>query len=177
MFEAFAAETGANGADPGIFASTTTWVAVAFVIVVGFVWVKAKGKVVGALDGRAERIRARLDEARTLREEAQALLAEYEHKQKEALRTADEIVEHARTEADRMRRQAREDLEEAIARREKQAEERIAQAEAQAVREVRGEIVDVAIAAARRLVAERLDQGRQSALIDAAIDDLPARLH
>lgn len=60
---------------------------------------------------------------------------------------------------------------------EKQAEDRISQAETQAVREVRGEIVDVAIAAARRLIAERLDESRQAALLDAAIDDLPARLH
>jgi F-type H+-transporting ATPase subunit b len=177
MFEAIAAETGAHGADVGFFGHAETWVLVAFVIVVVFVWVKAKGTVTGALDARADRIRDRLDEARTLREEAQALLAEYEHKQKEALRTADDIVEHARAEADRMRRQAREDLEAAIARREKQAEERIAQAEAQAVREVRAEMVDVAIAAARRVIADRLDERRQAALIDAAIDDLPARLH
>ncbi len=177
MFEALAAETGASGAEVGVFGHAETWVLVAFVIVVGFVLVKAKGKVVGALDSRAGHIRARLDEARSLREEAQALLAEYEHKQKEALRTADDIVEHARIECDRMRRQAREDLEAAIARREKQAEDRISQAETQAVREVRGEIVDVAIAAARRLIAERLDESRQAALLDAAIDDLPARLH
>lgn len=177
MFEAIAAETGANGADVGFFGHAETWVLVAFVIVVAFVWVKAKDKVFGALDGRADRIRERLDEARTLREEAQALLAEYEHKQKEALRTAEEIVDHARLEADRMRRQAREDLEGAIARREKQAEERITQAEAQAVREVRAEMVDVAISAARRVIADRLDERRQAALIDAAIDDLPARLH
>jgi len=181
MFQAIAAETAAHGAEHaaagGYFSHAESWVLVAFVLVVGFVIIKARKGVLGALDGRAERIRSKLDEARTLREEAQALLAEYEHKHREAMSTADDIVEHARSEAERMRRQAAADLEEAIARRERQAEERIAQAEAQAVREVRAKVADVAVAAAERLIAERMDDARQAALVDAAIDDLPRRLH
>lgn len=177
MFEAYAAETAGHAAAGGYFSKPEAWVLVAFVIVVGFVIIKARKGVLGALDGRAERIRGKLDEARTLREEAQALLAEYEHKHREAMSTADEIVEHARTEAERMRKQAAADLEDAIARRERQAEERIAQAEAQAVREVRAKVVDVAVAAAERIIAERMDESRQAALVDAAIDELPQRLH
>jgi F-type H+-transporting ATPase subunit b len=177
MFEAMAAETAGHAAAGGYFSHAESWVLVAFVIVVGFVIFKTRRSVLGALDGRAERIRSKLDEARTLREEAQALLAEYEHKHREALGTADEIVEHARTEAERMRRQAAADLEAAIARRERQAEERIAQAEKQAVREVRARVVDVAVAAAERIMAERMDDSRQAALIDSAIDELPRRLH
>nr|WP_299437681.1 F0F1 ATP synthase subunit B [uncultured Rhodospira sp.] len=184
MFEAIAAPAATQGAEHaadhaagGFFSHAETWVLVAFVIVVGFVIVKFGGTVVRALDSRAERIRAKLDEARTLREEAQGMLAEYEQKHKEAMQTADEIVEHARVEADRLRRQAKDDLEESIGRRERQAEERIAQAEAQAVREVRAQMVTVAVAAAERIIAERMDDRHQAALVDAAIDDLPRRLH
>ncbi|KAA5606527.1 F0F1 ATP synthase subunit B [Roseospira marina] len=186
MFQAIAAETAAHGAEAaahgaehagGFFAEAESWVLVAFVLVVAFVIVKARTRVLDALDGRAARIRGKLDEARTLREEAQALLAEYELKQREALNTAKEIVEHARSETERMRKQAADDLEDAIARRERQAEERIAQAEAQAVREVRAHVVDVAVAAAERVIAERMDERHQATLVDAAIDDLPRRLH
>ncbi|MBB4285673.1 F0F1 ATP synthase subunit B [Roseospira goensis] len=177
MFEAFAAENAEHAAVAGgFFSHAETWVLAAFLIVVGFVWWKTQGKVTGALDGRADRIRSKLDEARTLREEAQALLAEYEQKHKDALKTADEIVEHARVEAERLRTQAAADLEATIARRETQAEERIAQAEAQAVREVRAQMVDVAVAAAERLIAERMDERRQADLVDAAIRDLPTQL-
>jgi len=180
MFQAIAAETAAHGAEHaagGFFSHAESWVMVAFVLVVGFIIIKARKTVVGTLDGRADRIRTKLDEARTLREEAQALLAEYEHKHREAMSTADEIVEHARAEAERLRKKAAEDLEEAIARRQRQAEERITQAEAQAVRDVRAQVVDVAVAAAQRIIEERLDERHQAVLVDAAIDDLPQRLH
>lgn len=182
MFQAFAAETAAEGAAHGaaaggFFSHAETWVLVAFVIVVGFVVLRFGGTITRALDARTARIRDKLDQARSLREEAQALLARQEQAHKDALRTAEEIVEHARTEADRMRQQARADLEEAIRRREKQAEDRIAQAEAQAIRDVRAQMVDVAVAAAERIIAERMDDRRQAALVDAAIDDLPRRLH
>jgi F-type H+-transporting ATPase subunit b len=184
MFEALAAETAGHVAEHagdhaagGYFSHAESWVLVAFVIVVGFIVYKFGAPVLRALDNRSERIRAKLDEARTLREEAQSLLAEYEQKHKDALRTADEIVEHAHNEAERLRKKALDDLEESIARRERQAHDRIAQAEAQAVREVRARMVDVAVAAAERLIAERLDDRGQAALVDAAIEDLPHRLH
>ncbi len=185
MFEAFAAETTGTAVDTahgaahagGIWAQPETWVAVSFLVVVGFVVLKTWRRVLDALDQRGHRIRKELDDARTLREEAQALLAEYELKQKQALKTADDIIEHARVEAERQRKEAETNLEAAIKRREKQAEERIAQAEAQAMREVQGEIADIAIAAARQVIAETMDDRRQDAMVDATIQDLPNRLH
>lgn len=185
MFEAFAAETAGTAAETahdaayadGVWAQPETWVAVSFLLVVGFVVLKTWRRVLDALDQRSHRIRKELDDARTLREEAQALLAEYELKQKQALKTADDIIAHARVEAERQRKEAETNLEAAIKRREKQAEERIAQAEAQAMREVQGEIADIAIAAARQVIAETMDDRRQDAMVDATIQDLPNRLH
>src|SRR3546814_14248082 len=87
------------------------------------------------LDARAERIRAELDEAQRLREEAQKALAEYKRKQRDAAKEAEDLLANAKHEAELLRRQAAEDLKETLARREKAAIEKIAQAETQALQE------------------------------------------
>lgn len=152
------------------------WVAVAALIFIVVVWKPARRAVVGSLDERSQRIRNDLDEARRLREEAERLLADYQRKASEAAADAQAIVAHAREEAERIAAQAARDLERALARRQQLAEERIAQAESNAVDEIRAVTVDVAIAAARDVIAAEVDGRRGAALIDAAIAALPQRL-
>src|SRR3546814_6728751 len=125
----------------------TFWVAVAFVVFAGLMVWKARQPVLDGLDARAERIRAELDEAQRLREEAQKALAEYKRKQRDAAKEAEDLLANAKHEAELLRRQAAEDLKETLARREKAAIEKIAQAETQALQEVRAQAVDIAIAA------------------------------
>jgi F-type H+-transporting ATPase subunit b len=153
------------------------WVAVAFVIAVGLIWWQGAGKIAGMLDARAAGIKADLDAARRLRDEAATLLAEYQQRQREALGVVKEIAARAVTDTERLAAESRRDLELALTRREAQARDRIAQAEAAAISEVRGVAVDVAIGAARRLIAESLDAERGGALIDDAIRALPPSLH
>jgi F-type H+-transporting ATPase subunit b len=129
------------------------------------------------LDQRAIKIKADLDEAQKLKDEAQALLAEYQRKQKDALREAAEIIETAKTVALRQAKEAATNLDLAFTRREKLALEKITQAEAAAIAEVRREAVDVATAAAKKLIASSLNDARASALVDAAIKDVDTRLH
>ncbi|HVJ53846.1 MAG TPA: F0F1 ATP synthase subunit B [Aliidongia sp.] len=153
------------------------WVFVAFVIaIVLMVW-KGGGQVTSILDNRAQRIRTQLDEARRLREEAEAALAEYQRKQRDAMTEAQEIVKHAEAEAERVAQQAVIDLENAIKRREEQARDKIAQAEIRALAEVRAAAVDVAIDAVRVVLQESIDATRGAALIDQVIHELPQRLH
>jgi F-type H+-transporting ATPase subunit b len=152
------------------------WVAVGFVLLVAAL-ARPIGRGMGAaLDTRADKIRATLEEAAKLREEAQRLLGDYERKTRDALRESEDIVAQARSEAERMAAEASAALATAIQRREQLAIEKIAQAEAEAVREVRTTAVDVAVAAARRLIAEHLGAARSSALIDQAIRDVPSKL-
>jgi F-type H+-transporting ATPase subunit b len=153
------------------------WVLVAFVLAVALVWRKAAAAIGDSLDARAARIKAELDEAQRLREEAQQALATYQRKQRDALKEAEAIISHARAEAERFGQQAARDLEAAIDRRRRQAEDKIAQAEAKAVAEVRAAAVDVAMAAARRIIGESVDAARGARLIDDAIQALPQRLH
>ena len=155
----------------------TLWVAVGFFIFVAAVFKVAKKTITGALDGRAEDIRNSLDQAAGLREEAQQLLAEYQRKQRDAVKETEQMLAHARAEAERMAKEGAEKLEEALKRREQLAVEKIAQAETDAIREVRAISVNVAVAATRSLIASNMDAGKSGAMVDEAISDLSKKLH
>ena len=159
-----------------LFADPEFWVLIAAVIFVAAVWKPARKAVLGSLDERGARIRAELDEAQKLREEAEQLLAQYQQREREAAAEAEAIVAHAREEAERIAAQSARDLDEALVRRQRLAEERIAQAEAKALDEVRAVAVDVAIGAAREVIVSQIDEQRGAALLDAAIAALPQRL-
>ena len=155
----------------------TFWVLVAFVIFLA-AFAKPIAKLVTAgLDKRVDKIRADLEEAEKLREEAQDLLAGYQRKQRDALAEAEAIIAHAGEEAERLAVQVRDKLEAALERRQKQAIDRIAQAEAQALDLVRAKTVDVALDATRDYLAKELKDNQSDALTDAAIKDLPGNLH
>jgi F-type H+-transporting ATPase subunit b len=160
-----------------IFLDPEFWILVAFIIVVVGGFIKVGPSIGKALDDRAERIRTELDEARLLREDAQKTLADYQLKQRDALKEAAAIIAHAKAEAERIGEQAARDLEAALERRTRQAEEKIAQEEAKAIADVRNTAIDIALAAAREIIAEQLDAKAGGALIDQAIAALPQRLH
>lgn len=154
-----------------------TWIAVAFVVFIllaGKPILRAMNK---GLDDRSGRIKANLDEARRLREEAEALLNEYQTKQKAAAKETADILAHARDEAKTLRKEAAANLEAMLKRRERMALDKIAQAEAQALAEVRSEAVDLAVAAATRILTQHLAADRAGALIDQSIGELERKLH
>lgn len=153
-------------------------VLLAFLVFIGILlYYRVPGKIGTALDRRAEQIRAELEEARALREEAQALLASYERKSREVAEQADRIVAQAREEAARAAEQAKADMAASVARRLKGAEEQIASAEAGAIREVRDQAVQVAVAAAGEVIAKSMTATEANGMIDAAIRDVEAKLH
>lgn len=156
----------------------TFWVAVAFVLFVGvIVYLKVPGMITRALDERADKIRRELEEAQRLREEAQALFADYQRKQKNALKEAEEIISHANLEAKRLAVQAEADLKAALERRRALAELKIAQAEAQALKDVRDAAAEIAVAAAGQVIAGQLKGPAADALVERAIADVKAKLH
>lgn len=158
--------------------NTNFVVTIAFLIFVAvLLYLKVPGMLGKLLDKRAETIKSDLDEARALREEAQALLASYERKQKEVQAQADRIVEHAKAEAAAAAEQAKEDMKGSIERRMKAAEEQIASAEASAIREVRDRAIVIAVAAAREVIAKEMTAADGNKLIDEAIDVVEAKLH
>lgn len=155
-----------------------------FVVLIGFLlflailfYFNVPSLLGGLLDKRAEQIKADIDEARALREEAQTILASYERKQREVAEQSERIVAAAREDAAAAAEQAKEDLKASIARRLQAAEEQIASAEQSAVRDVRDRAVEVAIAAAAQVIAAQTTAAQANKLIDSAIADVEAKLH
>jgi len=154
------------------------WVAVAFVAFIGvMIYFGAHKMMVKGIDQRRDRIKAELDEALRLKEEAQALLAQYQKKQREAVKEAADILAGATAEAERMMAEAKTKTEEFIARRSKMAETKIAQAEAQAVADVRAAAAEAAVAAAEKLLGQMVKGELAEGLIVKAIDDVKSKLN
>jgi len=148
---------------------------VIFIAILGYYGVHTL--IIDQLDKRADGIRGELDEARRLREEAQATFAEFERRQKEVAARAEDIVEHARVDAREAAERAKADVAESITRRLKAADEQIAMAEANAVKQVRNKAVTVAVAAAADVLRERIGDEKAAALIDESIEKVGNRLH
>ena len=156
----------------------TFWATVGLVIFLALVtYLKVPGMITRALDQRAERIRNELDEARRLREEAQQLLAEYQRKRKEAEQEASDIVAAAKREADMIVVEAKAKTDEYVTRRTAMAEQKIAQAEQEAVNEVRARAVDIAVAAAGRVLAEKVDTRTENELFASSLNAVRTRLN
>lgn len=155
----------------------TFWVAIGFLILAILAVFFVRKPILGMLDARVDSVRASLDEAASLREEAQQLLAEYQRKQRDAVKETEAMVARAKEEAERISSDGAEALEAALKRREELAIDKIAQAEADAVREVQRISVEIAIDATRVLIADKLDGARADALIDEAISDISNKLH
>ena len=152
-----------------MFHDPELWVLIAFVVFIAAVGKKAWAMITGMLDGRAAAIKSELERAVALREEAQTLLAGYQRQQRDAVKETEGIVEQAKQTARIETEQAKADLESALERRGKSAADKIAQAKARALEQIRANVVDVTIAATRRVIAESMDDARSDALVDEAI--------
>lgn len=154
------------------------WVGVAFVIFLGIAWkMGAFRTITSGLDARGKRIRAELDEARRLREEAAAVLADYQRRRGEAEREAEDLVASAREEAERIAREAHERMADFVTRRTAAAEAKIAQAEAQAAQQVRAAAADAAIRISENVLREELRGGAGQELIGRSLGEIRGRLN
>jgi F-type H+-transporting ATPase subunit b len=139
------------------------------------VWLKVPGMILTALDARSAAIAKELHEARRLREEAEKLLADYQAKRAAAEAEAKAIVDTAKEQAAAVAEETRKSMVAAIARREKQAEDRIASAETKASDEVRAAAAEAAIAAAERMILERMNDDAQAGLVSEGVAEMNKR--
>lgn len=152
------------------------WLIVALVILVAVVWWKAKDSILGALDARSERIRNELQEAERLREEAQAMLAQYQKQLHEGEARAKAISRQAEQDLERQSQRRKEELDASLKRRTEQAMQRIAQAESSTVRELRGRAAELAMGATRRLVTEQMQGDQAKAQLERSIGEVRQKL-
>ena len=161
-----------------MFTEPETWVAIAFVILMAvFAWLGVHRTVLTALDHRAQRIKAELDDARRLKEEAAKLLADYQARRASAEREAQDIVTNAKAEAERIAAEAKARMEDFVARRTKTAESKIALAEAQAVADVRAAAAEAAVAAASTVLAQSVKGPVADDLLAKGIAEVKAKLN
>ncbi|GAA4523073.1 F0F1 ATP synthase subunit B [Chelativorans composti] len=156
----------------------TFWAFVSLILFLAvLVYVKVPSIVAKALDARADRIRKELEDARALREEAQQLLAEYQRKRHEAEKEAADLVAAAQREAEHIVADAKAKTEEYVARRTKLAEQKIAQAERDAIAEVRARAVDVAVAAAGKILSDTVDGKVGKTLFEQSLAQIKSKLN
>lgn len=154
------------------------WVGLGFAIVIGiFLYQRVPAFITASLDARAAGIAKELGEAKKLREEAEALLAQYKQRAANVEKEAESILSEAKAEAERFAAESRNQLKLQIERRAQVAQNKIAQAESQAMAEIRALAADTATAAAEKLIAARLDEKRASALISGSLKELSGKLN
>jgi F-type H+-transporting ATPase subunit b len=161
-----------------MFSQPETWVAIAFIILMAmFAWLGIHRTVLTALDHRAQRIKAELDDAKRLKDEAAKLLADYQARRASAEREAQEIVTNAKAEAERIAAEARTRMEDFVARRTKTAENKIALAEAQALADVRAAAAEAAVAAASTVLSQSVKGSVADDLLAKGIAEVKAKLN
>ncbi len=154
------------------------WVLVALVVFFGIlIFLKViPGALFSALDGHAAKIQAELDEARSLREEAKAMLDGVKAQRDEAEAQAKAMLAAAKDEAKRLQAEASAKLTETIARRAALAERKIANAQAEAEAQVKAAAVDLAAQAAEAVLVSRLAGAKSDPLADSAIGEMASKL-
>jgi len=158
---------------PTGFDDPTLWVIIALLLFLAFItYMKLPGMLTKALDDRSAGIAAEIEDAKRLREEAQELLASFQRRQREAEKEAEAIIAQAKRDTHRIADEARAKLTEQLERRALAAERKIAQAEADAEAAVRNRAVELAVAAAERLLRDDVDASAHAKLIDDGVAEL-----
>lgn len=157
--------------------NTTAWVALSFLIFVGLAVKLAGKKITGALDAKIASIKAEIDTAEKLRAETQALLNEFQVKQRDAQAEAERIVEAAKASAKVIQQSAEADLEESMARREAQLMDRLKRVEEKALADIQNHAAELALKATREIVAKSMDEKTSQTLIDQAVASVAKHLN
>lgn len=160
----------------GFFSDPESWVAIAFLIFVALFGVKLWRAVTSILDKRADAVRAELEEASRLRQEAEAMLAQARARRDQAMAEARHLLQSAHGEAERLTAEAHREADTVARRRERMAQDRIAAAEKAAVAELRGLAADIAVRATEAVLRQGLSPELDALIVDRAIAGLPFAL-
>ena len=156
---------------------TALWVAISFAIFAFIAFKLGRKSVIGGLDSKIEDIRKEIETAESLRVEAQELLAQYQRKQRDAEKEAEEIIERAQRHAEKITAQAEVELEENMARREAQLKDRIKRIEQNAMSEMKAHAAQLALQATRTVIEQDMDKKAGDELLKASMDTVSKHLN
>lgn len=168
-------DTPVGYSDPAIFGVVNATVVVSLAMAVFLailIWKKVPSLITRGLDNQIAAIKLRLDEAKTLRAEAEALRDEYAAKIASIEAQTAEMVHHAEAEAQGIIAKAEVDAAELTARRAKMAEDKISAAERTAIADIRAKAADAAARAATAIIANKHGASADKPLVDRTIAGL-----
>src|SRR6266481_6468780 len=157
--------------DVSTFPSQIFWLAVFFVVLYLLMSRVALPKIEKIVEERRNRVDSDLDKAGQMKSEAEAVIAAYEKALLDARHQAQLTMKET---SDRMSAIAAERQRQAsavIAERTAVAEQRIAAAKSSAMANLRAVAVEVARAAAAKLVGAEIDDGRAATAVDAVLKE------
>ena len=148
------------------------WTLVVFGILVFLLGKYAWGPILGAVEAREQGIQSALDQAAQRNDEAAKILAEHKEQLADARRQANELIAEGKAAGETVRKEVEEK-----ARAEGQAIVERARAEIERERDLalealRKESVDLALAAASRLMQENLDQAKDRQLVERYLSEM-----
>lgn len=152
------------------------WVIFSFLVFAFMLWKLGKDKVVALLDKRIADVRKEIETAESLRVEAQELLAQYQRKQRDAAKEADEIVANAKAHAAEIQKDAEKDLKALAKRREEQLADRLQRMEQNAMREIQAYAAELAVKATSEIIAKQMDKKTNENLVDQSIKSVSKQL-
>jgi F-type H+-transporting ATPase subunit b len=153
---------------------TTVWTAIVFLALLGILWKFAWGPILAQIDSREKGIQSAIDEATARNAEAERLLAEHRAQLADARRQGNELIAEGKAAGDRLRKDIEEKARaEAHALIERAAAEIERQRDA-ALDALRKESVELALAAAGRLLQENLDADKDRELVERYLGELAA---
>lgn len=159
-----------------MFADSHTWVLISFLLFVAIAFRFGKNAFLSKLDNRIDSIRNEIKTAESLRIEAQELLAQYQRKQRDAAKEAEDIITAAKSAAAIIRSEAEKDLQDLLVRKEAQLGERLKRMEDSAKTEIQSYAAELAVKATTEIIQSKLDQAANDRLIDASIQAISAQL-
>ncbi len=157
--------------------NTGIWVAISFIVFSVVAFKLGRKSILGLLDTRIAEVTNEIETAERLRVEAQELLAQYQRKQRDAEKEANEIISHAKSQAEQMVKTSEIELEETIVRREAQLTERLKRLEESAISEIQNHAAEITVAATTEIIVQTLDAKTNSDLNEKTISSLPQNLN
>ncbi len=153
------------------------WYIFSFVIFAGIIFKYGIPALNNLLDGRIEQIKKDIEEAESLRVEAQEMLAQYQRKHRDAVQESESIIANAKENAKQFKEKAEAELDEIIKRREAQLEDRLERMKQNAINEIQSHAADLAINATRQIIIEKLDKKANAQLVGQAIENIETNIH
>jgi F-type H+-transporting ATPase subunit b len=158
-----------HAAEPGPFAKEPNlwpWTLLAFLGVVFVLYKYAIPRIMEGIDKRNEQIEGDLKKAELTREEADKLLADYKAQLDEARTEAKKVIDEGKALGEKLRQEtiakAQEEANQLITR----AQEEIGREKEKAVKELQGQIADISIEVASRVIQRSLSKEEHGKIID-----------